>query len=263
MSCYLCSNETLSIVADVVSTNFDIEVEEAFDDLLAYNLENLKERYDDDNWGQEHSHYTKVDCSEAQKIYSIRNYLYQTDDYVWNDLIKWLQDYSDNHKHLVDNATEKLYWDYCDKQYDETPVKETKTKKQLFFERNLDIKDIAKLIRKDLKKEFGKDCKFSVRIHRYSGGQSLTVSCKKATDDIIYSYKELCEKADFERLQYDNPQLYEHLDKRYQKEQYLTDETLARIKDIVEYYNEYEADIYYDCCDVGFGTSIRQKVDLA
>ena len=263
MSCYLCSNETLSIVADVVSTNFDIEVEEAFDDLLAYNLENLKERYDDDNWGQEDSHYTKVDCSEAQKIYSIRNYLYQTDDYVWNDLIKWLQDYSDNHKHLVDNATEKLYWDYCDKQYDETPVKETKTKKQLFFERNLDIKDIAKLIRKDLKKEFGKDCKFSVRIHRYSGGQSLTVSCKKATDDIIYSYKELCEKADFERLQYDNPQLYEHLDKRYQKEQYLTDETLARIKDIVEYYNYDESDIYYDYCDVGFGTSIRQKVDLA
>ena len=114
-----------------------------------------------------------------------------------------------------------------------------------------------------MKKEFGKDCKFSVRIHRYSGGQSLTVSCKKATDDIIYSYEELCEKADFERLQYDNPQLYEHLDKRYQKEQYLTDETLARIKDIVEYYNYDESDIYYDYYDVGFGTSIRQKVDLA
>lgn len=263
MSCYLCSNETISIVADVVSTNFDIEVEEAFNDLLAYNLENLVARYDDDNWGQENSHYVKVDCSEAQKIQSIRNYLYQTTDYVKNDLTDWLEEYSNDNYNLIDNASEKLYWDLADKQYEEEPVKETKTKKQLFFERNLDIKDIAKLVRKDLKKEFGKDCKFSVRIHRYSGGQSLTVSCKEATDDIIYSYEELCDKADFERLQYDNPQLYEYLDKTYQKEQYLTDETLARIKEIVEYYNYDESDIYYDYYDVGFGTTIREKVDSA
>jgi len=263
MSCYLCSNETISIVADVISTNFDIGVEEAFDDLLAYNLENLKERYDDEDWGQENSHYVEVDCSEAQKIQSIRNYLYQTTDYIKNDLTDWLEEYSTDNYNLIDNASEKLYWDIADKQYDEEPVKETKTKKQLFFERNLDIKDIAKLVRKDLKKEFGKDCKFSVRIHRYSGGQSLTVSCKQATDDIIYSYEELCEKADFERLQYDNPQLYEHLDERYKKEQYLTDETLARINEIVDYYNYDDSDIYYDYYEVGFGTSIRQKVDSA
>lgn len=117
MSSYLCSNETISIVADIISTNFDIEVEEAFNDLLAYNLENLQERYDDADWGQEHSHHILVECSEAQKIYSIRNYLYQTDDYVNNDLIEWLQEYSTEHKDLVENATEKLYWDYADKNY--------------------------------------------------------------------------------------------------------------------------------------------------
>lgn len=115
MSCYLCSNETLSIVADVVSTNFDIEVEEAFDDLLAYNLENLVERYDDEDWGQEHSHYVQVDCSKAQKIQSIRNYLYQTTDYVKNDLTDWLEEYSTDNYNLIDNANEKLYWDLADK----------------------------------------------------------------------------------------------------------------------------------------------------
>ena len=39
--------------------------------------------------------------------------------------------------------------------------------------KDLDVKDIAKLIRQDLKKF--KDCKFSVSIHRYSGGRSLNV----------------------------------------------------------------------------------------
>ena len=39
--------------------------------------------------------------------------------------------------------------------------------------KNLDIKDIAKLIRSDL--EQFKDCKFSVSIQRYSGGRSVHV----------------------------------------------------------------------------------------
>ena len=101
MSAYLCSKETISVVADVVSTNFDIEVEEAFDDLLAYNLENLIKLYDDDEWFQESRHYVKVDCSEAQKIHSITNYLYETIDYVTNDLIEWLQQYRNEHQDLV------------------------------------------------------------------------------------------------------------------------------------------------------------------
>lgn len=43
----------------------------------------------------------------------------------------------------------------------------------------VDIKEIAKMVRKQLKKEFPQ-CKFSVRIERYSGGQSMTVSLMEA-----------------------------------------------------------------------------------
>ena len=260
MSCYLCSKETISVVADVVSANFDIEVEEAFDDLLAYNLENLIARYDDDEWFQESRHYTKVECSEAQKVYSIRNYLYQTDDYVSNDLIQWLQEYSNEHKSLVDNATEKLYWDVEDKPTIKEEATEIKTRKQLYFERGLDIAEIAKLIRKDLKKEFGKGNKFSVRIKRFSGGQSLDVTAKQVNDDLVYTYEELCDKANFNWLKYDNPDLYEYLDKKYQEVQFLTDETVKKIKSIVEQYNYDESDSYTDYFDVGFYSHVDDEV---
>ena len=259
MSSYLCSKETISVVADVVSANFDIEVEEAFKDLLAYNLENLEIRYGDTDWGQDRHEYVKVECSEAQKIKSIRNYLYQTDDYVHNDLIQWLQEYSAEHKHLIDNATEKLYWDIEDKQYDE-PVEETKTAKQLYYERGLDVKDIAKLIRKDLKKEFGKGNKFSVRISRFSGGQSIDITAKQVTDDLVYSYKELYERNNLERLQWDNPDLYEYLNKLYQKQQFLTDDVRKTIKAIVDQYNYNESDPYTDYYDVGFYSHIDDQV---
>ena len=119
MSCYLCSNETISIVADVISTNYHIGVEEAFEELLQYNVQNLWKRYEDgEDWGQNSSHYIKQDYSKAQEIQSIRNYLYQTDDYITNDKIEWLQLYSSANYPLVENAKEKLYWDYADKKYD-------------------------------------------------------------------------------------------------------------------------------------------------
>ena len=258
MSSYLCSKETISVVADVVSANFDIEVEEAFKDLLAYNLENLQARYGDTDCHDLHK-YVKVECSEAQKIKSIRNYLYQTNDYVHNDLIQWLQEYSEEHYHLIDNATEKLYWDIEDKQYDE-PVKETKTAKQLYYERGLDIKDIAKLIRKDLKKAFGKGNKFSVRISRFSGGQSIDITAKQVTDDLVYSYKELYEKNNLERLQWDNPDLYEYLNELYQKQQFLTDDVRKTIIAIVDQYNYNESDPYTDYYDVGFYSHIDDQV---
>mgnify|MGYP003124182558 CR=1 FL=1 len=46
--------------------------------------------------------------------------------------------------------------------------------------KNLDVKDIAKLIRTDLK-QF-KDCKFSVSIQRYSGGRSVHVKLMSTTN---------------------------------------------------------------------------------
>lgn len=259
MSCYLCSNETISIVADVVSTNFNVEVEEAFNELLSYNLENLKIRYDDVDWGQENSHYVEVDCSEAQKIESIRNYLYQTDDYVTNYLIEWLQKYSEENYHLIKEATEKLYWDHCDKQYDEE-VKPVKTAKELYFERGLDVVEIAKLIRKDLKAKFGKGNKFSVRTSRFSGGQAIDIYVKEATDDNIYTYEELYENNHLDRLQYDNPQLYDYLNELYKTARFVKDEVKKEIREIADKYNYNESDPYTDYYDVGFYLHIEDKI---
>lgn len=48
----------------------------------------------------------------------------------------------------------------------------------------MDLKDIAKEIRKNLKTEFPK-CTFSVRIERYSMGQSLTMSLMKTPFEVF------------------------------------------------------------------------------
>lgn len=263
MSCYLCSKETISVVADVVSANFNVEVEEAFTELLSYNLENLIKRYDDAEWGQDSHRYVEVECSEAQTIYSIRNYLYQTDDYVDNYLIQWLREYSKENKPLIDNATEELYWDVEDKPIIREEATPIKTRKQLYFERGLDIAEIAKLVRKDLKEEFGKDNKFSVRIKRFSGGQSLDVTCRKANADLCYTYEELCDKANFEWLKHDDPDLHKYLDKKYKEVQFLTDETVKRIKSIVDNYNYNESDSYTDYYDVGFYGFVDEQVKNA
>lgn len=260
MSCYLCSEETISVVADVVSTNFNVEVEEAFKELLSYNLENLNKRYDDADWGQDSHRYVKVECSEAQTIYSIRNYLYQTNDYVDNYLIQWLREYSEKNHDLIDNATEELYWDVEDKPIIREEATPIKTRKQLFYERGLDIAEIAKLVRKDLKAEFGKDNKFSVRISRFSGGQALDVYPKKVNDDLCYTYEELYEENNLDHLRDYNPALYESLNELYQRATFLNKETVKKIKSIVDNYNYNESDSYTDYFDVGFYSHVEEEV---
>ena len=52
------------------------------------------------------------------------------------------------------------------------------------YDPDLDIKDIAKLVRKDLKAAY-QGCKFSVRIERYSKGQDLDVLIKDVDFDLI------------------------------------------------------------------------------
>ena len=52
----------------------------------------------------------------------------------------------------------------------------------------MDIKDIAKQIRKQLKQEFSQ-CKFSVRISRFSMGQSLTVALMQAPFTVFAKQK--------------------------------------------------------------------------
>lgn len=50
------------------------------------------------------------------------------------------------------------------------------------YKENLGIKEIASIVRKELKKRFP-DCTFSVRIERYSMGQSLHISLMSAPFD--------------------------------------------------------------------------------
>lgn len=160
MSCYLCSSETISIVADVVCANFNIGVEEAFDELLSYNRENLEKRYKGP-WGDYPRDYKELEYSEAQSIQSIRNYLYQTDDYVSNYLTEWLREYSSERQYLIDNADEELYWDIEDK-YAETPEPAITG----LDGKDKTIQECARLIKKDLNSKFGKSIKFSVTSSR-------------------------------------------------------------------------------------------------
>lgn len=50
-------------------------------------------------------------------------------------------------------------------------------------------KDIAKLIRKELKKEYP-NCKFSITIQRYSGGQSLNIDLMECNFEVFKKDKD-------------------------------------------------------------------------
>ncbi len=54
------------------------------------------------------------------------------------------------------------------------------------YNTNLGTKEIAKIVRDTLKKEF-RDCKFSVTIERYSGGSSITIALISAPFEVLKS----------------------------------------------------------------------------
>ena len=54
--------------------------------------------------------------------------------------------------------------------------------------KDLDIKEIAKLVRKDLGSEFP-DAKFGVRIQRYSGGQAIHIHINEWPGDDNYDVR--------------------------------------------------------------------------
>lgn len=117
---------------------------------------------------------------------------------------------------------------------------------------NMDIKDIAKAIRKDLKKEFGKDIKFSVRISRFAGGQSLSVNIKQCSEKFFRS------EADFEREYMEEkltmPSVYENIKKRFDRRDAFAvkKEVRQKVDDIVNFYNYDESEPMYDYFNVNF-----------
>ena len=116
----------------------------------------------------------------------------------------------------------------------------------------MSITDIAKAVRKDLKAEFGKNIKFSVRSQKFSGGTSLTVKIKKCAIDFIKSEEEFDEEHMDFRLQ--NPDVYKNLKRRYHRNDIIAvkDEVKERIDGIVNFYNFDESEPMYDYFCVNF-----------
>lgn len=110
--------------------------------------------------------------------------------------------------------------------------------KKVFYEFNGDVKEIAKQIRKDLKEVFGKEFKFSVRIQRYSGGQSINIDIKQAPKYACYTDTEM----------YPDPRTY--------VKKYVTDQ----IRKITDHYNYDDSDIMTDYFNVGFYSHINDRI---
>ncbi|KXB08674.1 hypothetical protein AKJ59_00630 [candidate division MSBL1 archaeon SCGC-AAA385M02] len=141
---------------------------------------------------------------------------------------------------------------------------------------NLGTKEIAKRIRKQLKKEFP-DCKFSVRIKRYSGGSSITVSFMKADRKVkmdfdkipqgwFNRYLDIRSIEDLRKLQNED---YHQLNQHTLKQEYgghwcngvfLTRQghlLLKRVVQIADYYNYDDSDMMTDYYSVNFSFNIQ------
>ena len=87
-------------------------------------------------------------------------------------------------------------------------------------------KEYAKMIRKDLKDEFGKDVKFSVRTNYFSMGSEINIYIKSAKSSLF--------KEDGNKIQN------------------LNDEVVDKVKSIVDKYQIVESDPYYDYYNTNF-----------
>ena len=116
----------------------------------------------------------------------------------------------------------------------------------------MDITDIAKAIRKDLKQEFGKSMKFSVRTSRFTGGRSLSVTVKKASAEHFKTLQDFEQEHMTEKLS--NPSLYENLLFRFNRNDYLAikNEVRTKIEAIANKYNYDNSVSQIDYFDVNY-----------
>jgi hypothetical protein len=97
-----------------------------------------------------------------------------------------------------------------------------------------DIKDIAKAVREYVKKKYP-NCKFSVNIERFAGGQSMTVSLQEA------DFNPLTNDAFWDKGSGVNK--YFSVNKyQFEKSDKLTDEAIAVLKDVRDFYMQYNYD---------------------
>jgi hypothetical protein len=94
-----------------------------------------------------------------------------------------------------------------------------------------DIKDIAKAVREYVKKKYP-NCKFSVSIERYSGGQSMTVSLQEA------DFNPLTDESYWEKSS-DGNKYFSVNQYHFEKSDKLTPEAISVLKDVRDFYNQF------------------------
>jgi len=121
------------------------------------------------------------------------------------------------------------------------------------YDPDLDVVEIAKRVRKDLKREYP-GCKFSVRIQRFSMGRSLDVTIKHTDFQVV--------NPDRVRFRVENPEW--DYPRTNAPELYTTEgeALLKRVKEIVQAYNFDDSDSMSDYYRVNFSQNIEFDYDL-
>ncbi|WP_323736246.1 LPD29 domain-containing protein [Methanosphaera sp. ISO3-F5] len=175
-------------------------------------------------------------------------------------MITTLDTYFENTKN---NQTETEY------KYYNQPIEEN-SKKTWCQEKgyaHMPIKDIAKLIRKDLKTRYGKTIKFSVTSRGYP--REINVTIKSISKQYIMTENEFKTKME-NSYRYDES-MYDEYMKPYTaknnndliefKEYHLYDEVRDEINGIIDKYNYDNSDLYTDYFDVNYYTGAGVDCD--
>lgn len=127
----------------------------------------------------------------------------------------------------------------------------------------IETTELARLIRKALKSEFGNTIKFSVRKKSFSGGRSISVTVKKADKKYFKTIEEF--EAEYADFKLEHPQTYENIKSRFLRHDYfaLNEQIMEKIDSIVNQWNWRISDPYADFDDVNYYTDIGgYKIEL-
>jgi len=161
-------------------------------------------------------------------------------------MITTLDAYLKNHK---TQKTEENTYKYYEQPHEENPKKEECQENGWAYE---STKNIAKMIRKDLKKEFGNTIKFSVRSEAYP--RSIRVEIKEISKKHIMAYGSFKEYMMCSYLF--NEENYDMYLRAYDtgnfKKYHVCEETYEKIGLIINKYNYDNSDPYTDYFDVNY-----------
>lgn len=122
----------------------------------------------------------------------------------------------------------------------------------------MNTKEIAKLLRKELKDEFDGEAKFSVRCVR---GNKILVTIKEANESMFISEKEFEQEHLYEKLE--NPVLYKSLKEQFDNYEInrFNKNCLELIEIICNQYNNIESDPYTDYYRCDYYLSIVSGIE--